>query len=151
MLVQLESLDVNSGETGVSDVRLPQPSDDEHYILFADIGALVDWEITSAGEKIGIGLDWLAAGATYSEIFIGLTTRTEVETKSVNVTPVWGSIPTLKWAYGHTIHSEQVIRLDQEAPLESVRVFMFDAFTGQTVFVSDTRLTVDGPGVHLGP
>lgn len=140
---------------GRGDFRLPELTPGSRYVLFGDVAALVGWQITHHDDEhhnaVQIGLDWLAVGATDAEIGLALDMPHRSASQENGVPSILEAIPTTKWGYNHRIHSQQTVILEDGAPLERVRLSLFDPYTGQSVFVVDTRLTADGPGVRLGP
>jgi hypothetical protein len=142
------SLRVKIDET---EFRLPSMPDDEHYILFGNIGVLVDWELSHSEDEVRISTAWLAAGATFAEVGINLNTPHLRSSQAGSTSPITNAIPTTKWSYGHIVHSEQVLILEPGAPFEGARLSLYDVYTGQSLFIADTRLTADAPGLYLGP
>jgi hypothetical protein len=130
---------------------LPSLPEDEHYVLFGDLAALVNWEVSHVGDELWVGTDWLAAGAAYAEVGIHLTVAHIRDSQEGRIAPITDAIPVTKWSYGHQIRSEQTVLLNPSAPLEGIRLSLFDIYTGEALFVSDTRLTAEAPGVFLGP
>lgn len=131
--------------------RLPDLPTDEHYILFGDLAALVDWQLNYVDDELWVTTEWLAAGAAYSEVGFNLTVPHMRDSQAGRLAPITDAIPVTKWSYGHRIRNAQTVLLNPGAPLEGVRLSLFDVYTGEALFISDTRLTVDAPGVYLGP
>jgi hypothetical protein len=113
-------------EVEVNGNTLRLPGMDGHYILYGDVAALIDWQVS--GEAVSVTL--LPFGATYGDIQFQFASESE----QADFTPVGGSIPSFKWAYNRPITSSYPIA-GQE-----VRFIMYDGFTGRVVPSPDVIL-----------
>jgi len=97
------------------------------------VGAVVGWDVSQEGDDLHVTVEWLGAGATFSEMTASLGVSTDERDFIQNWTPVYGAMPTLKWRYGHVIRDTQRIPLHDGETVQEVRLSLFDAFTGQVV------------------
>jgi hypothetical protein len=144
--VRLETSNLHGGSSN-HEIALPSPPDDEHYVLFENVAALIDWDIEQDEDETKVTTVWLAAGATYTELSIVLSAD-GADSIQQSITD---SIPTLKWSYDHIINSQQTITAIPGTLPGNIRVSIVDTFTSKTLFISDTRLTNDAPGVRIMP
>lgn len=114
-------------EAVVESVRLPTLPHNERYVIFGDLAALIGWNLeTRADGTYRLTLDWLAAGASHSEIAMSFGVPFD------DSPPITDAIPTTKWAYGHRIRSVQTFTTQPES------LSLYDSFTGRFLYASVT-------------
>src|SRR5262249_46312337 len=110
---------------------IPPARGDEHYIPFGDVGVLMGWNVEVKSNSVITHLDWLAAGATYDDMTIRISAYGDGWGQSGDFAPVSGSIPTLKWAYGSLIRSQQTFAFNQPTPPKKIKVLLYNSTSGR--------------------
>jgi hypothetical protein len=125
-------------------LRLPERGT---YVPMGNTAVLVGSEVRQQGNRVFVALEWLAMGATMDEINIAIN----VDGAPFNPSPVYGALPSTKWRYGQVIRSEQWLALASDAPIQSVRVNLYNSFSGEIQLITPLSLTNNAPGVRIYP
>lgn len=126
-----------------------QPDPRQRYVIVGSLGVLTGWQVRADADRVVVDLSLLPLGATYSDVNISVRVDGEGWSQSQDFVPVSGHISSYKWAYGRLLRTRQEVALDHAGPPTTVRVLFYDGYSGRMLFVVDTALTADGPGLPL--
>jgi hypothetical protein len=121
-------------------VRLPDASEGERYIPFADQMVLVGSNATREGDQLKVDLRWLSAQAiTTDDIISARVDGDDGFHAAHDGVPALGTLPTLKWIRGARITDRHPISLaGYRGPLRG-SVVVYNSFTQQQLPPLDER------------
>ena len=106
-----------------------------------------DARLDPASGDLALDLTLRALAPIVQDMSLKLAAGTDV---LVEGTPANGTLPTLKWGWGATVHETvHVILPADQLPVPDLSLTLYDAFTSEVWPLFDPALAQSGPGLHL--
>ncbi len=104
------------------------------------------------GELIVVDLDLLAARALNSDLTLSLRLAGAGWSRQVDLTPIGGALPTLKWVAGAALHDRVAIEIPTDAAQGPATLSLgwYDAFSQRDLPPLDPIFAQQGLRVNVG-
>ncbi|MCL5998373.1 MAG: DUF2723 domain-containing protein [Chloroflexi bacterium] len=135
----MRGLQLGRGAHGQPDFTLPDFTEGERYVPFANEMVLVGSDTQREGSQLKVSLQWLSARPITTDYVVSARVNGDDFYAAHDGVPALGALPTLKWIRGSRVSDRHPIALgDYNGSLRGT-VVVYDAFTQQPLLSLDER------------